>query len=292
MRMITVNQSESGQPVELCVRDVGQGPVIVLLHGWPLSHQMWEYQLSELPRRGFRVVTYDRRGFGASSKPHTGYDYDTFADDLRGVMQALDLQDVTLAGFSMGGGEVARYMSRHHGERVARVAFIASVVPGMLHSDQNPDGIDLGVVHELQEKCDADRPDFLANFSRQFFGVNVLRHPVSTATLDWVQGMALQASHEATLACIQAFSQTVFERDLASIQVPALIVHGDADAIVPIAATAERVAEALPNSLYKVYDGAPHGLFLTHRHELNEDLATFMAAGQLTRPEALGTTLR
>ena len=264
----------AGAP-DLAYQDLGRGPAVVLIHGWPLSQEMWEYQTVALVQAGLRVVTYDRRGFGRSGKPWQGYDYDVFADDLKAVLDALDLQGVTLVGFSMGGGEVARYMSRHGGARVARAALVGAVTPYLLKTEDNPDGIERSVFDGMVEGLAADRPGFLAEFGKAFYGVGPLSHPVSAAWLDWTQRLALAASPFATLACVRAFSETDFRADLLALRVPTLIVHGGADATVPPKASAERTAAALPDATYKRYDGAPHGLFATHRERLNGDLIAF-----------------
>lgn len=278
MSSISVNQDSNGQPIELFYQDIGSGRPVVLIHGWPVSHAMWEYQMLELPRHGNRVIAYDRRGFGQSSKPWDGYDYDTFADDLKGLLDGLDLQDVTLVGFSMGGGEVARYMRRHGGARVSKVVFVSAVTPFMLKTANNPDGVDAAVFDEMAQGLKEDRPDFLHGFGKKFFGVNVISHPVSSATLEWTQNLALQASPKATLDCVAAFSATDFRDDLRTITVPALIIHGDDDDTVPLQASGSRSAELMPTAGFKVYAGAPHGLHVTHKDQLNQDLVGFIAS--------------
>jgi non-heme chloroperoxidase len=279
MSMINVNKDLSGQPVELFYQDLGKGRPVVLVHGWPLSHAMWEYQMLELPNHGMRLIAYDRRGFGQSSKPWDGYDYDTFSDDLKGLLDGLDLQDVVLVGFSMGGGEVARYMARHGGARVSKVVFIDAVAPFMLKTDDNPEGVDSSVFEQMIAGLRKDRPDFLEGFGKLFFNVGMLSHPVSQATLDWAQSLALPASPKGTIDCVRAFSQTDFRNDLKQISVPALVIHGDNDQVVPISIGGARTATMLPSAQYKVYKGAPHGLVVTHKEELNRDLITFIRVG-------------
>lgn len=278
MGMIEVGQGAESQPVSLFFQDIGQGQPVVLIHGWPLSHAMWEYQMLELPAHGLRVIAYDRRGFGASSKPWEGYDYDTFADDLKALLDGLDLQDVVLVGFSMGGGEVARYMSRHGGARVKKVALISAVTPFMQKTADNPDGVDEGVFQQMIDGLKGDRPDFLTTFGKQFFNVGMLRHPVSDATLEWTRGLAYPASPKATIDCVRAFAGTDFRADLKGIKVPVLVVHGDADHTVPIKSSGALTAKMLPGAQYKVYDGAPHGLYITHKDDLNRDLVSFIKA--------------
>lgn len=276
MGIMQVNQSGNGQPVELFYQDLGSGKPVVLIHGWPVSHAMWEYQMLELPKHGLRVIAYDRRGFGESSKPWDGYDYDTMADDLKGLLDGLDLQDVTLVGFSMGGGEVARYMARHSGARVGKVVFLSAVTPFMLKTADNPDGVDAAIFNEIADGLQKDRPDFLAAFGKKFFNVGLLKHPVSQATLEWSLHLALQASPKATLDCANAFSQTDFRNDLKAVTVPALVIHGEADQTVPLKVSAPRTVELLKSAQYKTYSDAPHGLFVTHKDQLNQDLVAFI----------------
>ena len=276
MSMMQVGKGNGNQPVELFFQDIGSGQPVVLIHGWPVSHAMWEHQMLALPAQGLRVIAYDRRGFGASSKPWDGYDYDTFADDLKALLDGLDLKDVVLVGFSMGGGEVARYMSRHGGARVSKVAFISAVTPFLQKTADNPDGVDESVFAGMVDGIKKDRPDFLTSFGKQFFNVGLLRHPVSDAMLDWSRSLALPASPKATIDCVRAFSGTDFRDDLKAIKVPVLIVHGDADNTVPIKVSGARTAQMMPGAQYKVYDGAPHGLYETHHEELNRDLVAFV----------------
>jgi len=276
MNLIKVGQDAQGKDVELHYCDYGQGDPIVLIHGWPLAAASWEYQLAELPLHGKRVVAYDRRGFGHSSKPWDGYDYDTLASDLNVILTELDLQNVTLVGFSMGGGEVARYMSRYNGARVARTIFVSAVTPYLLKTDDNPDGVDKSTFDDIIENLGKDRPDFLATFGKQFFGVGLMSKPVSQATLDWSQNMALQASPRATTACAKAWSETDFRGDLATIKVPTLFIHGGADKTVPLANSAEQAVKHVPNATLVVYDGEPHGLNVTAKDRLNRDILTFV----------------
>jgi pimeloyl-ACP methyl ester carboxylesterase len=276
MNLIKAGQDAHGKDIELHYCDYGQGDPIVLIHGWPLAAASWEYQLAELPLHGKRVIAYDRRGFGHSSKPWDGYDYDTFADDLNAVLTELDLQNVTLVGFSMGGGEVARYLSRYNGARVAHAIFVSAVTPYLLKTDDNPNGVDKSTFDGIIENLGKDRPDFLATFGKQFYGVGVMSHPVSQSTLDWSQNMALMASPRATTACVKAWSETDFRADLASIKVPTLFIHGGDDKTVPLANSAEQAVKHVPNAQLVVYDGEPHGLNVTAKDRLNRDILTFV----------------
>ena len=293
MSYIKAGTDASGNDIKLFYQDLGGSnarSTVVLIHGWPLSHEMWDYQLAELPAHGLRVVAYDRRGFGKSTQTWDGYDYDTLADDLKAVLDELNLQNVTLVGFSMGGGEVARYMSRHGGARVSKVAFISAVTPYLLKTDDNPDGVDKSVFDTITKSIQKDRADFLQTFSKDFYGVNLVSHPVSQAHLDGDFARAYVASHKATLECANSFATTDFRDDLTQIQVPTLIIHGDSDKTVPIEASGERTANALPNAHYIVYDGAPHGLFVTEKDRLNSDLVTFILEGATVRQTAGATT--
>lgn len=292
MGYIQAGTDSSGRDVKLFYQDLGNAnarQTVLLIHGWPLSHEMWDYQLAELPAHGLRVVAYDRRGFGKSTQTWDGYDYDTLADDLKAVLDGLNLQHVTLVGFSMGGGEVARYMSRHGGARVEKVAFISAVTPYLLKTDDNPDGVDQSVFDDITENIQKDRADFLQTFGKQFYGVNLISKPVSQAHLDGDFARAYVASHKATLECANSFATTDFRHDLTQIHVPTLIIHGDADKTVPIESSGELTANALPNAHYIVYDGAPHGLFVTEKDRLNEDLLSFIQEG-VTAREPVGTT--
>lgn len=260
-------------------REWGTGPAIVLIHGWPLDADMWEYQAVPLAEQGFRVITYDRRGFGRSSQPWTGYDYDTLTDDLKMVMDTLKVEDATLVGFSMGGGEAARYMSRHAGKGVSKVAFVSAVTPYLLKTADNPEGVDKSVFDEILEGLRADRQHFLAGFGKKFFGAGLLTSPVSSEVLDWSFQMAMLGSPRATIECGKAFAMTDFRRDLATIKVPTLVIHGDADETVPLASSGERTAKMVQGAQLLVYPGAPHGLQMTDKDRLVQDLAAFARTG-------------
>jgi non-heme chloroperoxidase len=244
----------------------------VLIHGWPLSHEMWQYQLLELPKHGLRAIAYDRRGFGHSSKPWDGYDYDTFADDLKSVLDALNLEDVILVGFSMGGGEIARYMARHCGARVSKVAFVASVTPFMLKQDDNPGGVDPSVFNQIAAGLEKDYADFMTSFGKVFYGSGP---EVSQAAMHWTQILALRASLKAATDCVHAFGTTDFRNDLKQIHVPSLIIHGESDQVVPIQIGGEQTAALLPKAKLLRYADAPHGLYLPEKDRLNRDLIDF-----------------
>jgi pimeloyl-ACP methyl ester carboxylesterase len=275
MDFITTTDSKSGEEVKISYKDYGQGRPVVLIHGWPLSKEMWEYQIDDLVGSGLRVVKYDRRGFGKSSKPWGSYDYDTLTADLHAVLEELDLRDAVLVGFSMGGGEAVRYLSKYGSERVSKLVLVSAVPPYLSKSDDNPEGVDPSVFEEMMDKMKEDRIAFLDDFGKMFFGVNLISHPVSSPLLDYYRMLAAVASPRATQQCALAFAETDFRNDVKSITVPTLIIHGDDDKIVPIESSSERTARMIPNAEYKVYEGAPHGLFYTHKEKLNEDLINF-----------------
>ena len=266
----------NGEVVNIYYEDLGKGKNVVFIHGWPLSGAMWEYQITQLPQQGMRCITYDRRGFGHSDKPAGPYDYNTLAADLKAVLDGLDLKEVTLVGFSMGGGEIAKYFSLYGGERVTKVVLVSSVVPYMLQTEDNPDGVPQEDFDGMAKKMIDDRPAFLEGFNKDFFGVAALSHPVSNALLQQCSNAAMLASPIATLKCAKSFSSTDFREDVVKINVPTLIIHGDADKIVPIAATGNRSANLIPDSKYIIYEGEPHGLWFTSKERLNQDLIDFI----------------
>ena len=301
MPYIQTSDSRFGEPVNLYVQDVAgtasEGssasttqPTILFIHGWPLSHEMWENQVAYFADRGYRCVAYDRRGFGKSSKPWGGYDYDTFADDLKDVIQELNLNNVILVGFSMGGGEVARYFSRHGGANVSKAVLVSSVTPFMLQTDDNPDGVPQDTFDTMAKDMQKDRYAFLETFAKQFYGVSIVSHPVSQAHLNHDFLLASLASPKATLECAKAFSSTDFRDDMRTITVPTLIIHGDADKTVPMESSGEKSHELLPQAEYKVYEDQPHGLFVTAKDQLSEDLMNFVQQGTHQHQPSEATT--
>ncbi len=277
--MPTVNVgTDNGSPIDLHYTDQGSGRPVVLIHGWPLSGRSWEKQIPALVDAGFRVVTYDRRGFGQSSQPSSGYDYDTFAADLDAVLRALDLTDVTLVGFSMGGGEVARYLSIYGPERIAKAVFAAAVPPFLHKAEGNPEGaLDDKTVAGFLAGVDADRPAFLETFLEGFFAAGG-RPTVSEAQRRYAWTIAAGASPLGTRECIRAFSYTDFRGDVEKIPVPTLVLHGDSDAIVPFEASGKRTAELVEGAQVVVVPDAPHGLNVSHAEQFNEALLTFLRA--------------
>lgn len=260
---------------EIFYNDWGTGTPVVLIHGWPLSSDMWEYQAKFLAENGCRVITYDRRGFGRSSQPWEGYDYDTLTDDLRVILEELDVRDATLVGFSMGGGEVVRYLSRFGNDRVSKAVLVGAVTPCLMKTEDNPEGVDPTVFEGLIDGLEKDRPAFLTTFGEKFYGRTLLRHTVSEPWLQWTFQMAMQASARATLECVDSWSGTDFRGDCAKITVPTLVIHGTGDSTVPIDVAGRRAAALIPGAKLVEYDGEPHGLFATSPDRLNEDLLGF-----------------
>jgi len=261
---------------KLYVKDWGTGRPVILMHGWPLSADSWDDQAVAIAEAGFRAIVYDRRGFGRSDQPWDGYDYDTLADDLADVIKETGATDAAIVGFSMGGGEVARYMSRHEGKKVAQAVLVASVVPYMLKTADNPDGVDQATFAQMTEGMKQDRAHFFAGFFKDFYGVGLVSQPVSAELLETSRNVAMQASLKATLDSAKAFATTDFRPDLASFKVPTLIIHGTADQTVPVDATSRAAARGIADSRLIEYDGAPHGLFATHKERLTSDLLAFL----------------
>ena len=272
---------------ELYVKDWGTGRPVILMHGWPLSADSWDDQAMAIADAGFRAIAYDRRGFGRSSQPYSGYDYNTLADDLATVIEQTGAQDAVLVGFSMGGGEVARYMSRHGGKNVSKAALIASVVPFMLKTDDNPHGTSKETFDEMTQGMKDDRAKFFAGFFKDFYGVSLLSHPVSEQLIANACHVAMTAGLKGTLACAAAFATTDFRPDLAHFKVPTLIIHGTDDKTVPIDAAGRAAAKGIANSTLIEYEGAPHGLFATHKARFTKDLLEFVRSlGRVTRRAA------
>jgi non-heme chloroperoxidase len=260
----------------LYYKDWGSGPPVIFVHGWPLNADMWDYQMAHLGAHGLRCIAYDRRGFGRSDQPWTGYDYDTLADDLAQLIEQLGLPSVSLVGFSMGGGEVARYLARHGSAKVSRAVLVAAVTPYLLKTAEHPDGVDVSVFDEMVEGVMKDRPHFLAQFGPKFFGKTLLDAKVSDEVLQWTLMMAMQGSLRATLACVRAFSETDFRADLPRIDVPTLVIHGTADKTVPLDVAGRQTAKLIPGAQFIEYENEPHGLFLTAKDRLNTDLLAFL----------------
>ncbi|MFJ8113794.1 alpha/beta fold hydrolase [Streptomyces sp. NPDC096132] len=276
MPYITVGE-ENSAPVELYYEDHGSGQPVVLIHGYPLDGHSWEKQLPALLDAGHRVITYDRRGFGRSSKAATGYDYDTFAADLDGLLTTLDLTDAVLVGFSMGTGEVGRYLGTYGSRRIAKAVFLASLEPFLLKTDDNPTGVDQAVFDGILEAVTTDRYAYFTGFFQAFYNLDdTLGKRISNEAVSASWSVAAGSSAIASVACVPTWL-TDFRADVARIDVPALIVHGTADRILPVDATGRPFHALLPSAEYVEIEGAPHGLLWTHAAEVNAALLAFLA---------------
>ena len=261
---------------QLYVKDWGSGRPVILMHGWPLSSDSWDDQAMAIANAGYRTIAYDRRGFGRSSQPWTGYDYDTLADDLAAVIAQTGAQDAIVVGFSMAGGEIARYLSRHGGRGVSKVVLVSSVVPYMLKTKDNPEGTDASVFDGMTKAMEEDRAKFFAGFFKDFYGVGLLSHPTSDEVIQWSCNVAMQASLKATIESAKSFTTTDFRPDLPAFHVPTLIIHGTDDKTVPIDPAGRAAAVGIANATLIEYDGAAHGLPATHKDQLSKDLLDFI----------------
>ncbi len=276
MATITVG-TENSAPIELYYEDHGAGRPVVLIHGWPLSGRSWENQVPALVEAGYRVISYDRRGFGKSSQPWNGYDYDTFAADLKVLLDHLDVTDATLVGFSMGGGEVVRYLATYGTDRVSRAVLASAVPPFLFKSADNPDGgLDDAVIAGFEGGITGDRLAFLDAFTTSFFsaGDKLL---VSEDQRLYAKAIAADASPKGTLDCVGAFGRTDFRDDIAKITVPTLVIHGDSDAVVPFEVSGKRSAELIAGAELVLIEGGPHAINATHPEQFNDALLAFLA---------------
>ena len=261
---------------KLYVKDWGTGRPVILLHGWPLSADSWDDQAMAIADAGMRAIFYDRRGFGRSDQPWDGYDYDTLTDDLAAVIEATGAHDASLVGFSMGGGEVARYMSRYEGKNVVQAGLISSVVPYMLQTSDNPNGVPQAIFDQMTAGMKKDRAQFFTDFFKAFFGDGLLSKPVSDEVLHWAKTVSMQAGLKPTLACAKAFATTDFRPDLSAFKVPTLIIHGTEDKTVPIDATGRVAARSIPQAKFIEYDGFAHGVFAANKEQFTKDLLAFL----------------
>jgi non-heme chloroperoxidase len=286
MPYITVGK-ENSSDIELYYEDHGSGQPIVLIHGYPLSGASWEKQLPVLLEAGYRVITYDRRGFGKSSQPATGYNYDTFAEDLHKLVSQLKLRDFILAGFSMGGGEVARYLGKYGSSGVSKAVIISGVPPYLLKTADNPEGVDGAVFAGIQKAVAADRYAFFTGFFQNFYNTDVfLGKRVSEQAVQASWNIAASASALASFACVPTWHED-FRQDLASIDVPTLVIQGDADRILPIAATGRRTAKLIKGAREVVVKDGPHCITWTHAEEVNAELLTFLGATGVIRQKGV-----
>jgi non-heme chloroperoxidase len=275
-RVMPFIKTTGTNPTSIHYYDVGHGRPVVLIHGWPLSHRMWESQINALTEAGYRCIAYDRRGFGESGKPATGYDYDTLASDLNDLMTELDLTNAVLAGFSMGGGEVARYLGRYGSTRVSKAMLLGSVTPFLLRTKDNPEGAPKALFDGMLAGVKKDRLKFLEEFFPNFYNQEGGKGGMSTDLLPHSKWVAWGASPQGTQQCITAFGETDFRADLAKITIPVLVAHGDEDRIVPIDISGKRAQAMIKGSRYEVLKGAPHGFAATHAEQLNALMLDFL----------------
>jgi len=275
MPYVTVGKENSAK-IELYYEDHGSGKPVVLIHGYPLSGASWEKQMAALLDRGYRVITYDRRGFGKSSQPTVGYNYDTFAEDLHKLILKLKLQDFSLVGFSMGGGEIARYFGKYGSKGVSRAVIIGGVPPFLLKTDDNPEGVDASVFEGIKKAVAADRYAFFTEFFKNFFNTDLLLGKgVSEQVVQASWNLAAGASATASLACVPTWHED-FRQDLACVDVPTLVIHGDSDRIVPIASSGQRTAKLINGARLVVVKGGPHCITWTHAEEVTAELLSFL----------------
>lgn len=269
-------KSENENDLKIYYEDYGSGQPIILIHGWPLSSKSWELQVPVLVELGYRVITYDRRGFGKSSFPTSGFDYNTLTNDLHNLITELDLKDVILFGFSMGGGEVVRYLTNFGCDNVAKAGLISSIIPIVKQTDDNPSGVPeknlMGILDEVKN----NRVTFLEGFHKNFYNFGLLKHSVSQKQLDYDWSIASHASPIATIKTAESWAGTDFRSELKNIKVKTLIVHGDADQIVPIETAGKQAAAGIADNIFKIISDGPHGLNVTHTAELNKILVDFL----------------
>lgn len=272
-----ITNAKGKEKVDIHYKDYGNGPAVVLIHGWPLSHRSWEGQVSEIVDAGYRCIAYDRRGFGISSAPWDGYDYSTLASDLNALINELKLESCTIIGFSMGGGEVIRYLTDYGSDKIAKIGLISSIIPLVKKKDDNPDGVPQEDIDGILNAVKSDRVGFLEDFTHNFYNYKDNKDVVSKSKLDYDKSIASYASPRATLEAAKSWADTDFRDELKNVSVPTLIVHGDADNIVPIKTAGEQAAEMISGSQYEVIKDGPHGLNVTHREKLNKILIDFLA---------------
>ncbi|WP_431136746.1 alpha/beta fold hydrolase [Psychroserpens mesophilus] len=262
--------------VDIFYEDYGSGQPVILIHGWPLSRKSWEQQVWKIVESGYRCISYDRRGFGISSFSWNNYDYSSLASDLNELIKQLELTNCVIVGFSMGGGEVVRYFTDFGSDRISKAALISSIVPLVKQKDDNPDGVPEKDLEGIKDALEEDRLGFLKNFHKGFYNYDDNKDRVSQAQLDYDFIVASHASPRATIEAAKAWMHTDFRSELQNIDVPTLIVHGDADKTVPIATSAKQAAKGIKNNQFEIIKGAPHGLNITHKEEFNKILIDFL----------------
>ena len=276
MPFIETQDIQKGESVKIFYQDYGEGQPVILIHGWPLSYSMWEQQIVALVEAGYRCIAYDRRGFGVSSQPWGKYDYTTLAQDLNSLITNLNLNDCVLVGFSMGGGEVVRYLTEFGSDKVAKAALISSIIPLVPQKPDNPDGVPKEMLDEIMQNLQTDRAGFLEGFTKNFFNYEDHQDKISEAMLRQSWSLAMMATRRATLEAAKAWAETDFRPELKNVTVPTLIVHGKADQVVPIATSSDQAAKGISDNRYEVIEDAPHGLYATHTQKLNQLLIDFL----------------
>ncbi|PHI19966.1 alpha/beta hydrolase [Lewinellaceae bacterium SD302] len=275
MPFIATENSNPKTDIDLHYQDYGEGRPIILIHGWPLSHRMWDKQTEDLVNAGYRVIAYDRRGFGLSDFPWNNYDYDTLAEDLRSLILGLDLRDVTLVGFSMGGGEVVRYCTKYGDDRISQAVLLSSIIPLVAQKDDNPDGVPQEALDDIMENLTSDRMKFLKGFTRDFVNYEDNKDIISEEMLHFDWTVAAYASDRATVETTKAWAGTDFRSELKNVTIPTMVIHGTADQIVPIETSGDQAAAGIADSTYHKLKGAPHGCVYTHAEQVNKLLLDF-----------------
>ena len=272
-----ITNKTAKEPVDIFYEDYGSGQPVILIHGWPLSRKSWEQQVWKIVEEGFRCISYDRRGFGTSSAPWGEYDYSALASDLNAIIEDLKLKDAIIVGFSMGGGEVVRYLTDYGSDKIAKAALISSIIPLVKKKEDNPDGVPTDALEGIIDSLQKDRVGFLKEFSKGFYNYKENKEDkVSEAQLDYDFTIASFASPRATIQTALAWMHTDFRSELKNVDVPTLIVHGDADGTVPIETSAKQAAAGIKDNTFEIIKGAPHGLNVTHSEELNKILISFL----------------
>ncbi len=282
MSYINVGSQTSGE-INIYYEDQGKGRPVILIHGWPLSSASWGKQVEALLKAGYRVIAYDRRGFGQSSKPANDYNYDTFTEDLNKIITKLDLNDIVLVGFSMGGGEVARYLGKYCSRRVSKAVFISSVGPYLIKTEDNIYGFAEGFFNGIKKAITENQTMFLQQFFSDFYNLNSSPNIIGKEVIQSNMEAAMNASKTALLECVSAW-KTDFRQDLEGVDIPVLVIHGDSDRILPLSITGQRISETIKGAKLSVIEGGPHGLTWTHANQINQQLLEFLSKG---KPEEL-----